>query len=196
MKYVLAVVVGLLISVQAQAVNEPMWSAVSGSSEWDELIEKSLLGENKDLLDYTPKDAERFCPNFENLKQDERLDLWKQIVSALAQKESDFDEDLTYKEQFKEADGTFIVSRGLLQLSKTSAQNYGCDIDSGSDLEKADANLLCGLRIMKRWVINDKVIAGGKKGAWRGLARYWGPFRTKKLAIIRSNVQAASFCKK
>ena len=122
--------------------------------------------------------------------------LINEIVQIIPLKESDFDEDQTYKENFKEADGTFIISRGLLQLSKTSAINYGCDIDSGSDLEKADNNLLCGLRIMKHWILNDKVIAGGRKGAWRGLARYWGPFRTKKLAAIRTNVQAASFCKK
>lgn len=194
MKLVFILIVGALFSIDATAVNTPMWSKVSRSSKWDATIERSLLGENKDLLDAVPKDAKKFCPNFDNLKQDERIDFWLQLISALAEKESSFRSHLSYREGFRDKYGNRVVSRGLLQLSKFSSRLYGCPIRSDSDLHDPETNLLCGLKIMKRWIQHDKVIAGGGPGAWRGLARYWGPFRTKKLASIRANVRSASFC--
>lgn len=149
------------------------------------------------LLTKIPGDIEYYCPKFSKLDREDRIAFWVHLISAMAEKESDFDEDQKYKEKFNDSSNTNVVSRGLLQLSKEAANLYGCQIEVGSELETGARNLRCGVRILNRWIERDGVIKGGEKGAWRGAARYWAIFRTDKTRhFIQKATLALDLCSK
>src|SRR5829696_2457230 len=75
------------------------------------------------------------------------------------------------------AEGNWVISRGLLQISKESGNGYGCGIVNEMVLHDPATNIACGVRIMARWIGQDGYIARRQNGKWRGLARYWSPFR-------------------
>ena len=182
--------------VQATSSNpEPRWGHSTRATQWTAEVRESLLNGNNALLKANPSDVTRFCPRFSSLDTEGRLRFWTQLVSAMAEKESDFNETETYTEAFKDSSGTHVVSRGLLQLSFESAKLYGCPVRRASDLQTSATNLDCGLRIIKRWVLEDGKI-GGDQSPWRGIARYWGVFRQrKKFQQIQATVYNSSICR-
>jgi hypothetical protein len=124
-----------------------------------------------------PSDVATYCPAYKNLDAERRRAFWVYLMSSLSFFESNHRPELTFKEPFKDSQGNCVISRGLLQLPRESANGYGCGIKAAVDLHQPAVNIACGVRIMAKWVGNDRVIAGGKSQSWRGLARYWSPFR-------------------
>lgn len=102
---------------------------------------------------------------------------YSELLGILAKYESGFDTNETYTEAFKDAKGKRVISRGLLQLSIESANGYGADLKDANELHDPATNLRCAVLIMSRWIERDGVISGGKKGAWRGISRYWATAR-------------------
>jgi hypothetical protein len=91
-----------------------------------------------------PKDAGRVCPRFSQLGADARSRFWVAVFRAVSYAESRYDPALFYRETWGGA------SVGLLQLSTTDADGYGCVWQGKDDLAPQDprANLECGVKIM------------------------------------------------
>ena len=130
------------------------------------------------LLTKKPGDWAKWCAkDWSQLSREDKAEFYVGLISSLARFESSFNPKATYKENFRDGHGDFVISRGLLQISKESANLYGCGIEKAEELHDPSTNLTCGVRILSRWVERDGVIQGGGTGAWRGAARYWSPFR-------------------
>ncbi len=155
------------------------WEAVAaGSRAWTEFVYEQLDVYGPALLDKTPSDIEQFCPAYKTLSRSIRKNFWVYLLSSITQFESNFNPAVQYTEDFTDSTGARVVSRGLLQLSIESARAYGCDLPSALDLHDPEKNLLCGLRILNRWVGEDGLIRGTTSaGSWRGGARYWSVLR-------------------
>jgi hypothetical protein len=155
------------------------WANKSASPDWDTSLRKALEDYGEELMDTVPRDISTFSKNYKTMSYNERLNFWAYLVSIMAEKESNFNPDAFYVENFNDASGNKVVSRGLLQLSIESARGYKCPfLDSAKDLHDAEKNLICTVKIMKRWVLQDGVISGQtSSGSWRGGARYWSVLR-------------------
>lgn len=124
----------------------------------------------------------------------DRIAFYVMFLSSLARYESNFKPETTYTENFRDNQGNLIVSRGPLQLSKESANGYGCKITDEKQLHDVKTNLTCSVRILNKWVDKDEAISGkSDSGKWLGCARYWSPCRkADKLKAIME--KAKSVC--
>lgn len=174
------------------------WESVaSGSRAWTEFVFTQVDSAGADLLSTLPGDMTQFCPNYAALPVNHKKDFWVYLLSSIAQFESSFNPALSYTESFTDSSGQLVVSRGLLQLSIESARAYGCELASAQDLHDPYKNLLCGIKILNRWVGTDGVIRGQTTaGAWRGGARYWSVLRRDaQYNSIRSWTAEQSYCR-
>jgi hypothetical protein len=139
------------------------------------------------MLTVVPEDIEEFCPAYSRLARQKQVAFWVYLLSSITQFESNFKPETSYQENFRDANGNYVISRGLLQLSIESGNGYGCAFRSASDVHDPLQNLSCGIRILNRWVSRDKQIAGKSGSAWQGGARYWSVLRTAdRVASIKS----------
>lgn len=180
---------------------------------------KAITLAGRELLDLSPKDATEYCPQYKNLGLNARRRFYVALFAALAKFESAYKDNVAYEEAcyvklrdangkeykgripetkapkgcgIKDAQGKYVVSRGQLQISKESANSYGCKISDSKELHDPKVNIECGNRIAKKWIAQDGVIAGGSSGAWKGMARYWSPFRkSDRIAEIKKKTRAA-----
>lgn len=125
------------------------------------------------------KDVTDFCPNYSKLDLQEKKEFYLGLIAAMAKFESNFNPKSQYKESFKSSDGDYVVSRGLLQISKGSSQYYSCGITDANMLHDPKLNLECGIRILNKWIVKDECLACNDV-AWRGGARYWAVLRNTK----------------
>lgn len=173
------------------------WTDNNSSSSWSKYTEQAVISSL--LYKTTPKDIASFCPKYNLLKSESRIQFWIGLVSAMAFFESNFDPQAQYVEKFKDTSGKFIISRGLLQLSIESANqtNYSCDIESATDLHKAKVNLTCAVNILSFWVTKDHLISGSDSDI-KGGGRYWSVLRPtgSKLNKIKAITKQLTFCKK
>lgn len=130
------------------------------------------------MLDASPSDVASYCPRFPTMGREQKIAFWVHIISAIAEKESNFDPTMSYTETFVNTKGERVVSRGLLQLSLESANLYGCGFATEHDLENPSENLACGVKILNHWVSRESVISSDDESRWHGAARYWGVLRT------------------
>jgi len=157
--------------------------------QWTSYVYEAVSVFGKDLLASRPGDIKTFCPNYSNLEDEEKKMFWMHLISSMTQFESGFRPNTKFQESFKDRDGNFIISRGLLQISIGSARGYDCDLEDAQDLHSPQKNLECGVRIINRWVRRDGRVAGKVDGKWRGGARYWSVLR--KRASSRSHDRIA-----
>lgn len=171
-------------------------TSAPGSRAWTEFLYSQVESEGPNLLRQSPADVAQFCPSYGALPVHHKKDFWVYLISSIAQFESSFNPALTYTENFNDSTGQPVISRGLLQLSIESARAYGCELPSAQDLHDPYKNLLCGLKILNRWVGSDGVIRGqAAGGAWRGGARYWSVLRREnQYNSIRSWTAAQTYC--
>lgn len=131
--------------------------------EWDYALEESSL--------YTlPSDTKKPC------KKLSVKDCAKQLLSVMALYESNFKPETSYKESFKDSKGNYVISRGLLQLSKESANQkaYGCSILNEQDLHKPWVNLSCASKILIFQAKKSGTLIDGNRG---GCSAYWSVCR-------------------
>ncbi|NCN27410.1 hypothetical protein GW915_07520 [bacterium] len=141
-----------------------------------------------------PGDVREFCPEFSSLSDLKVRKFYTYLISAMSELESGHNPNTSYRENFKDSRGRFVVSRGLLQISIESGNAYGCGFQSEQQLHDPFKNLSCGVRIVDRWVNRDGRIAGKVSGSWRGAARYWSVLRTtSKVSQIKSWTK--NYCK-
>lgn len=181
------------------AVQLPWDGKHADSTKWT----AHLIGEleNSSLPSQTPPDLVELCPKYKELSVNKRVEVWANLVAKMAQRESNFKPETQYQESFKDASGQYVISRGLLQLSQESANGYGCGITKATMLHDSFVNLSCGVKIIDRWVGRDKVAMGKVSNVVAernvGCGRYWAVCRPTNpgWAVIRSHINALSFCK-
>jgi hypothetical protein len=173
-----------------------LWADKNTGASWtvftEKIIEKSLLHQSN------PEDIEYFCPKYKSITKTDKIKFWTGLISSMAYYESSFDPNAEYTEKFKDNQGEYIVSRGLLQLSFESANQkaYNCNIESDQDLYLAEVNLNCGINILSYWLNKDKAITSIKSKI-KGAGRYWAVLRSNngQLEKIQAYTQALDFCK-
>jgi hypothetical protein len=158
-------------------------------------------------------DIADFCPSYNRLGQQDRINFWVQLIAAMAKYESGFNPASRYTESTLGIDsvtGKQVVSEGLLQLSYQDEKNYKsflppgvCDFDNVADQQYATSdlrrsilnpnkNLTCAVGILNRQIENHGNI-GVASGA------YWAVIKTNsghhRLAEIKAITNALSFCK-
>lgn len=151
------------------------------------------------LLDTTPADVGAFCPAYGLLDRTGRVAFWVALISAMAEKESDFNPAAKHTEDFSDSQGA-VVSRGLLQISRESTKHYGCEFSNDDELHDAHKNLECGVRVLAKLVSRDLWISGrtddAKKNGYLGGARYWSVLRPgSKLELIRRRTAELELCR-
>ncbi len=168
-------------------------SPVSNTTVWTDHTFRDLASLGPNLLDGVPADVSGFCPQYSRMSDREQRDFWVYLISSMTELESSHNPSTSYRENFRDGQGNFVISRGLLQISIESGNAYGCAFRSSQDLHDPFQNLSCGIRILNRWLGRDGRIAGKVNGSWKGGARYWSVLRTgSKLDRIQSWTR--SFC--
>lgn len=187
------------VDVGAERRSTPMlWLAANPDSQsWEASVTSAIDEYGSSLLSSTPDDIADWCPTYGQHSDEERKAFWSYLMSSLMRYESNYDPSVTYTEPFNDASGNRVVSRGPLQLSIESANGYGCGISDPRELHDPQTNLSCSVRIMNRWIERDSVIQSRTAtGNWRGLARYWSPFRrSSQRSAMQAQVRASSYCK-
>lgn len=176
MRYLVLVLllVGCTLKEPIGSQPAPKYVSLFPKAEWNDITVKALNEYGKELLKAVPADAEKYCPKFKSV---DKVQFYLGLISQLAKFESGFNPAETYQEDFTDAKGSPVVSRGLLQISIESGRGYGCPLAAPTELHTPETNLECGVRILNRWIPKDGLLQGGSAGSWKGAARYWSPFR-------------------
>lgn len=175
------------------------WDSKPDGKKWSEfaLNESAKLSA---LMTVTLKDAKDYCPNYNKFTQAQRQVFWTHWVSELAKWESNHNPKSFMYECRKDrcvygscsydaqkgycmkggakADGGYVVSRGLTQMSLASSIALGCDVKTPQDLHDPFKNIQCALRGMNRWAARDQSlfdIDGDNR--WGGCSAYFAVCR-------------------
>ncbi len=185
-----------LLSTAAAAQDYAAWAKKNTDGNWTSAAEMAVT--NSQLVESVPKDINNFCPAYSTRNAEDRKVFWVGLLSIVARPESNFKPEAKYTENFADAQGNKVVSRGLLQISIESAnqKKYACGIKKAEDLHDPAANLACGVKILDAWVKTDHVIAAYGTGAPRGGGRYWSTLREKNkhLAEIMKFTRSLKVC--
>lgn len=177
------------------------WDAEPDGARWTAFAHAAVEQHGQSLLQTIPTDIEQFCPGFASRGEKDRQAFWVFLMSSLAKFESSYNPATSFDETTVDTgmvtrDGAPIISRGLLQISRESANGYGCGIADPQQLHDPETNIVCGVRIFNRWIERDGVISGKEGKRWRGLARYFSPFRSaKKLASMQADASRQPYCR-
>jgi hypothetical protein len=173
------------------------WDVRPEGRQWTTTAHAAIDALAPQIVSVVPTDIDAFCPGYANASPANRRAFYVSLLAEIAKLESNFDTSVQFTESFNDASGRRVVSRGLLQLSQESANGYGCAITDAQQLNDPATNIQCGVRILNRWVGQDRLVAGFQSGAWRGASRYWSVFRDRnKLADIQAATNAQGFCKR
>ncbi|MES2962675.1 MAG: transglycosylase SLT domain-containing protein [Bdellovibrionota bacterium] len=159
---------------------------------WTEHLYNVIAKDGEHLVNTVPRNIQHFCPNFKTLDREKRIAFWARLISVMSSYESSYNPNTSYVEPT-----TKVLSSGLMQISHKSSQEplYGCkmiseDKEQGQkDLFDPKKNLACAVNIINHWIGRDGTIveyANNDNGVaddeyWKGLARYWGVFRHKRM---------------
>jgi hypothetical protein len=152
------------------------------------------------------EDISRFCPNYSNLNQKQKVNVWGMLISALVRYESFYDPLARYVEHSMGIDpitGKTIVSEGLLQLSYQDIIPFPfCDFNWEQDKNLPDKspsktildpyrNLNCGMKILGRQIQRrGKIVLS--KGAYWAVIKENSPHQ--RIRNIENWVKKLSFC--
>lgn len=176
----------------------PLWEEERPEGkEWTSHVLKELDLLGTDLITVMPLDYGIWCPKYQSISYHERKAFWAYLLSEMARFESGFDPSTSYTESFTDSSGQPVVSRGLLQLSIESANDYGCGFQTSADVHDPKQNLSCGIRILNRWMKNDQRIGSKVSGSWKGGARYWSVLRSTSSAYAKiiADTTVLSICR-
>ncbi len=137
-----------------------------------------IIEEAPSLLETTPKDIENYRPGYAELSPSERLEFWSLFLSIISWMESSHRAEHFYEEiGITDSSGENVISRGLLQFSFESARGYYSELETPEQLHEPETALRVGILALQRFISEDNVISQGRKGAWKGAARYWSVLR-------------------
>ena len=144
----------------------------------------------------TAADIADFCPAYQTLNKDQRINAWAGIIAATTYYESSYN-PLTNSVDVGNAGDKDTYSVGLLQLSVVDQKNYGFKFGYNfTDLQNPIKNLTLGMAIMNNQINKRKVIAI-KKGDpglyWAVLYRGGKYDRVKNISDL--NRSKITFCR-
>lgn len=159
------------------------WDHRPEAADWTRRSLVAIARHDAVLAGRVPPDIEGWCPGYEANSLPERRAFWAGLLSAVAKYES------SWNPRASGGGGRYI---GVMQISPTSARNYGCAATSSAALKDGAANLECAVEFIAHNVGRDGVVAG--KGN-RGAGRDWMPFRkSAKRAEMAAWTAAQSYC--
>lgn len=184
-----------------------LWEAKSASNKaWSEFVYKVIREELANKLMAGTSDIEQFCPRYHTLDNEQRVNFWGLLISAMTKYESNFNPLSRMQETTMGTDPVTkkpVYSEGLLQLSYQDTQwaTY-CKIDWQKDknLSPTDPkktildpyiNLDCGLKIFANLVYKKNAI-GVKSGAYWAVIIPGGKYT--KLAEIQALTKKMTGC--
>lgn len=196
LRFAIAVLCTLGSGAATASVQSLDWAGKADGPAWTLAVTSAISANGDKLISTTPSDMASYCPKYGQMDAEAKRRFWAMLFSTLARVESNYDPAVSFKESFKDSAGNFVVSRGLLQISKESANGYGCGIGDEEELHDPAINLACAVKIAQKWVANDGRISKlTNSGKWRGMARYWSPFRSdKRRAALQEALRSAPGC--
>lgn len=171
------------------------WDKHKDGADWTKFTVDALRSKGKRMLAMTAfKDESKyFTKKFKDMSENEKIQAFVMLISAMAYQESKFDPKCDYKEGFDDAKGNAVISKGLLQISKESANQsaYGGKIKEPNELWDPAVNLGLGVSILDLWLSKDGYIGSAKLGG----GRYWSCLRdtSGSQAKIRAKCLALKF---
>lgn len=158
------------------------WDHHPEAQEWTAATLAALQSDGAELLSEIPADIGTWCPAYVAAAPEQRAMFWAGLLSALARFES------TWNPAAVGGGGQWF---GLVQIAPATARAYGCEADSGAELQDGSANLECAVQIAAETVTRDGVVAANRGG----FAADWGPFMSaeKRLAMA-AWVSQQSYC--
>lgn len=186
------------LSPQEKLAMPAAWDGQTDQAdEWTKYTLRAIEQHGQGLLASDPSDAKFYCANWDALTPVQRKAFYVAFVSVMVQEESRFRPQVSYKESFVDSKGKKVVSRGLLQISRESANYYDCGFETESDLHDPQQNLSCGVRILDQWVTRDQRLAGHNGRRWVGGSRYWAVLRGKSdIRTFRLALSQLPYCQK
>ncbi len=196
---------------KARLGNDQTWQP-----EWDAVIEMALP---RDLLSQqVTSRVKPFCPRFATMKDSDKRVYWAYFFQALSGAEAGLDPTSNVQHTEPEVavedrvSHRMVRSEGLLQLTYQDAKRYGCDFDWESDkyLDEHDPaktilqpsnNLLCGVKILKFQLVNQRKPLLSGTSYWSPLRPGWPGFHTflkqmsnvpKACGRVKENIEATS----
>ena len=151
---------------------------------WDDYTKSFLQGYGQNLIFKKHKDIKKYCPDYCNFNNDQKIEFWIVLLSAMEKFELNFKPECEYKENFKDKNGKRIISRGLFQTSVESMRSYGYAA-SENDIHFPIISIKWAIIILNKLIGQNKCISGyyrkwwGKK-VYLGGARYWAVLRNEK----------------
>ncbi len=152
-------------------------------------------------------DTDLFCPRFKEMTENQRLNFWGELFSAMAKYESSWNPTSRYVETTMGIDpitGQQVASEGLLQLSYQDVPNlHGvCEFDWNKDKSKSltDAtrtildpfkNLRCGIKIMALIIKRRDVIATETGAYWAVIKKNGSHHRIDEISKMTKSL---NFC--
>lgn len=174
-------------------------------SRWSEHVFQQVY-RNYETLNRV-RDMDLFCPNYYNLNRDERVNVWGQLIAAMAWYESGWNRKARYGEPrlgIDQITNRMVHSEGLLQLgyADTMWHSY-CDFDWTQDIQFEDndgrktifdpyLNLSCGIGILTSQIRRTERIVLGEGAYWAVIKK---GHRNEKIAGIRKMVMQLDMCK-
>ena len=171
------------------------WDWRRDHPEYHKLATQWIVEKAPKLLTTTPADINNYCPGYANKTPEERLEFWGLFLSVISWMESSHRTEHSYEEVgILDSKGKNVVSRGLLQFSYESASGYLPSLSSADELHDPSTALQIGAIALNRFIVKDGVISSGKKGQWKGAARYWSVLRNNpKHLQIQSWLKSANY---
>lgn len=184
-------------------------STVKNSNLWSSYIYSVIsLEEPQMLADGAATDVTLFCPKYNQLDTNQRLNFWGQLFAGMTKFESGWKPTSYYVETTMGIDpitGRQVASEGLLQLSYQDGPNYGidaCNFDwntdkaySNSDSRKSIfdpfKNLRCGVKIMAK-LLKKKQAISFSSGVYWAVLRQGGAYT--QVPGIAQITKSLSFC--
>jgi hypothetical protein len=160
------------------------WDHRPEAAHWTISTMSAVAAEDPVLAARIPADIDTWCPGYEQASVGERRAFWTGLISAVARYES------SWNPRAAGGGGRYI---GLMQISPTSAANYGCDADSAAELKDGSANLQCAVEMVAYHVASDDMVAGSGN---KGIGRDWMPLRdSSKRKALAAWTREQPYCK-
>jgi hypothetical protein len=105
---------------------------------------------------------------------------WVHFFAAMAKHESNFKPALTYKENFKNSRGEYVISTGLFQVSYESSRGYGFKGITTEQLKDPYKNIEVAVKIVKTLAGRDGTLQGKQGMVYLGASKYWSVLRSGK----------------
>jgi len=115
----------------------------------------------------------------------DKIQFYTMLLSSLARYESSHKPSSKYTEKFPDVHGNRVVSRGLFQLSieSVNGSRYRCGIKDAIELHDAETNIKCAVKVAAA-LIKENGVLYSKSAPWKGLSRYFSPFRNAEKTKI------------